>query len=360
MTIEQLRHDRQHVLLRCISGSQAYGLALSHSDTDIKGVYILPRHDFYGLDPQDQVNSPTNDEMYYEWKKFVSLLLRNNPNLLELLGTPPALVLHRHPLMDQVQPAMFLSRLCYQTFGQYAHTQIKKARGLNKKMLNPMPPERKGLLDFCYVILGQHTIPLPHWLEQHAYRQEDCGLVQLDHARDVYGLFHQSQVTEPLAGIVHGEHSQEVAHSRVPVDVAPLALLSFNQEGYGRHCRDHQAYWSWVTERNEARYAGNQAHGKGYDAKNMMHVFRLLEQAETIARRGTIDIQTRQRDFLLQVREGHFDYDDLLKMADDKIEALKNLYAVSDLPDTPDQRAGESLLVRIREQFYHDQTNPSS
>ena len=134
MTLEELNGDEKHLLFKCISGSQAYGLALPHSDTDIKGVFVLPEREFYGLTYVDQVNNDTNDQMFYEIKKFVDLLSKNNPNILELLNTPDDCILHRHPLMDLIRPEIFLSRLCNQTFGQYAYAQIKKARGLNKKI----------------------------------------------------------------------------------------------------------------------------------------------------------------------------------------------------------------------------------
>jgi predicted nucleotidyltransferase len=68
------------MLLQCISGSKAYGLDTPQSDTDIKGVFALPKHSFYGLNYTEQVNNPTNDIVYYELKRFFELLLCNNPN----------------------------------------------------------------------------------------------------------------------------------------------------------------------------------------------------------------------------------------------------------------------------------------
>ena len=164
MTLMDLQNNSSHLLLKCISGSQAYGLALPHSDTDIKGVFILPKNEFYGLTYVDQINNETNDIMYYEIKKFVELLLKNNPNILELLSTPEDCVLYRHAVMNLLKPEMFLSRLCNQTFGQYAYAQIKKARGLNKKILNPLDRKRKTILDFCHVVKGQGSVPLRNGL----------------------------------------------------------------------------------------------------------------------------------------------------------------------------------------------------
>jgi predicted nucleotidyltransferase len=189
MTLKELNADPKHLLLKCISGSQAYCLALPHSDTDIKGVYVLPKDEFYGLHYTDQVNNDSNDEMFYELKKFFDLLLKNNPNLLELLNTPDDCVLYKHPLMKQVKSEMFLSRLCAQTFGQYAYAQIKKAKGLNKKIVNPLDKKRKTILDFCYVIKGYKSIPSTQWLSECNYDQKDCGLVAIDHMCEHYHDF---------------------------------------------------------------------------------------------------------------------------------------------------------------------------
>ena len=217
MTLQDLNGDNKHLLLKCISGSQAYGLALPHSDTDIKGVFVLPRNEFYGLRYIDQVNNETNDEMFYEVKKFFDLLLKNNPNLLELLNTPDDCVIYKHPLMFNIKSEMFLSRLCAQTFGQYAYAQIKKARGLNKKILNPLDKKRKTILDFCYVVQGHSSIQSIQWLQGKNFDQKDCGLVGIDHMRDTYALFHSSQTNESVRfnGIYSGDTADDISNNHL-------------------------------------------------------------------------------------------------------------------------------------------------
>ena len=49
MNISELR-DRNLIVLECISGSKAYGLDTPESDTDIKGVFVLPKNEFYGVE----------------------------------------------------------------------------------------------------------------------------------------------------------------------------------------------------------------------------------------------------------------------------------------------------------------------
>ncbi len=77
MNLTQLRQSRQ-LLFEGISGSRAYGLDLPGSDTDYRGVFILPKKQFYGLNYTEQISSPTNDEVFYELRRFGDLLAKNN------------------------------------------------------------------------------------------------------------------------------------------------------------------------------------------------------------------------------------------------------------------------------------------
>ncbi|RZK98456.1 MAG: nucleotidyltransferase, partial [Pedobacter sp.] len=147
MTYEQLKQRKELILLDCISGSTAYNLNVAGSDVDKKGIFIMPQKQLYGFDRQDQISNATNDEVYFEIGRFLELLTKNNPNILELLSTPKECMLFRHPLMDLIKPQDFLSKLCLDTFAGYAQTQIKKARGLNKKINKPLDAERKSVLD---------------------------------------------------------------------------------------------------------------------------------------------------------------------------------------------------------------------
>ena len=123
-------------------------------------------------------------------------------------------------------------------------------------------------------------------------------------------------------------------------------------KGYKKHCKDWREYRDWLAERNESRFAGTLAHGRGYDAKNLMHTFRLLDSAEEIARHGRLTVRTPNRDWLLRVKAGAFTYEELLAMAEERIERIHALYAASDLPEAPDRAAIERVVVDIRREWY--------
>ncbi len=347
MNIQDLKQQKS-IIFEAISGSKAYGLDTEASDTDIKGVFIMPMADFFSFNYYPQISNQSNDIVYYELKRFFELLIKNNPNTLELLSIPEKHILYKSPLFEQIKPELFLSKLSKETFTGYAMMQIKKARGLHKKILNPIPKKRKNILDFCYVAQGQSTLALTKWLQKNNFDQKKCGLVKLEHMRDMYALFYGDN----FQGIMRKEDTNNVKCSSVSKGTDPLAVISFNKDGYQKYCKDYREYWDWVEKRNDARYSNTIAHGKNYDAKNIMHTFRLLEMAEHIAREGKIVIVPKDRDYYLKIRAGDFDYEELVTLAKKKIEQIETSFLKSDLPDKPDRDKIEQLLISLRNDFY--------
>ncbi|MEO1654444.1 MAG: nucleotidyltransferase domain-containing protein [Bacteroidota bacterium] len=342
----------QLVILECIAGSQAYGLAGPNSDTDIRGVFVLPKANYYGLEYIPQIHDERNDVVYYEVKRFMDLISKSNPNILELLNIPSECIIYQDPLFAQIKSLPVLSKRCKDTFAGYAYAQIKKARGLNKKILNPMDKKRKSILDFCYVSQDQGSLPLLQWLDLHHYKSEQCGLINIPHLKNTYALFYDVQNILGYKGIIQKEKANEVALSSVPKSEKVKAYLFFNQEGYSVYCKNYKNYWDWVEQRNPVRYEKTIAAAKNYDTKNMMHTFRLLAMAEEIATENIIKVRRPDRDFLLSIRNGVYAYEHLLEMAENKMAALEDLYEKSALALEPDIALLESTLVNIRSDFY--------
>lgn len=340
------------ILLEAVSGSRAYGLDTPESDTDIKGVFYLPQRQFYGLDYQAQISDAGNDVVYYELGRFVELLLQSNPNILELLASPADCVRMRSPLMDAFRPEYFLSRACCATFAGYAAGQIRKARGLNKKIVNPMSLQKKTVLDFCFVIEGAQGIPLAKWLAAKGWVQQKAGLADVAHARGLYAVFYDEGGLCGYRGIMQKPGADSLVLSRIAPDTPPLAYLSFNQDGYSSYCREYASYRQWLRERNEVRYRETLRHGQAYDAKNMMHTFRLLETACDLARYGEVRVRRPNREELLAIKRGVFSYEELTLRAQTLLNEAEALFAVSALPALPDRVAAAEALVGVRRRLY--------
>ena len=349
MTIKDLKKCG-HIIFECISGSRAYGLDTLTSDTDIRGVYILPKEHFYSLDYVGQVNNETNDIVYYELRKFIELCSKNNPNILELLNVPKECILYKHPLFDSLKLALFLSKQCEKSFANYAYTQIKKARGLEKKIMNPVEKERKSVLDFCFVYDKGVSLPLKKYLETHRIKQEDCGISNISHLKDCHNLYHNKEIA--YKGIIKSNNANDIALSSIPKEEKAIGMLFFNKDGYSTYCKKYKEYWVWVEKRNEERYKTTISHGKNYDSKNMMHTFRLLHMAKEIALENTINVKRADRKFLLDIKQGNYEYDELVAWAEERKLELEELYSKSRLPERPDLKKINDTLINIREQFY--------
>ncbi len=133
-----------------------------------------------------------------------------------------------------------------------------------------------------------------------------------------------------------------------------MGYLTFNKDAYSTHCKNYLAYQTWLKERNEDRFKMNKAHGKNYDSKNLMHVYRLLNMAEEIVE-GEIKVRRSKNEIetLLKIRRGEMDYEELINGAQKKIENLDKLYDESNLPKEVDPEFISDLELKIRKKRYN-------
>lgn len=176
------------------------------------------------------------------------------------------------------------------------------------------------------------------------------GLAAIPHLRDCYNLYYS--VEHPYSGVIRKEEANDVCLSSIPKGESPVGLLYFNKDGYSVYCKRYKEYWEWVAKRNEERYNTTMSHGKNYDSKNMMHVFRLLLTAKEIATEGKINVWRKDRDFLLDIKQGKYEYDDLVAQAEVLKTELTEFYLKSNLKAEPDKEEVNRLLIEMRELYY--------
>ncbi|MHC8949701.1 DNA polymerase beta superfamily protein [Sphingobacterium hungaricum] len=351
MTIKDIKENNL-LLFECVSGSKAYGLDTEKSDTDIKGIFYLPKEKFFGLTYIPQISNESNDEVYYEIGRFVDLLIKNNPTILEILASPEECILYKHSLIDKVKMNIVLSKLCKDTFSGYALTQIKKAKGLKKKIVNPIAKTKKSVLDFCFITENYFSIKAKKWLSERGYSNAKCGLSKIPNSKNLYALFYDVDNRFKYKGITNKDTANEVSLSSIPPEENYVAYLFFNQESYSTYCKKYQEYWEWVDNRNDERYSLNKRHGKDYDAKNMMHTIRLLQICLEIFKEGKVEIKRPNRKELLAIKNGEFEYDEILNLAEKLKKEIDQEFEKSKLQEQPSKQILESILVEIREELY--------
>ena len=390
MTYFEIIRNDGRLLYEYIRGSHLYGLNDEYSDVDTGGIYICKGEELLGcFGYKPQVSDSRHDNTWYEVGELVRLLLKSNPTMLECLFVPQDKILGPvHPLMQMIldQRDQFISKQCFNPFFGYAKSQIEKARGLNKKIVNPVT-ERLTPFDFIYTFKGQGSVKFRDWLADRSLHQECCGLVNVPNMHDIYGVYYDFSAhvsaykdwEEDLPFLMYvceyyGDRSVEVTKQRMdamaPVgyrgvinvvadgnelrlssidDKAnrPICFISYNQNGYSSHCRQYADYQEWVRKRNPKRYESNL--DKNYDAKNMMHCFRLMHTAAEIAEgKGLILERTWDRQFLMDVRNHKFEYEEIVEKLEEDKERMNQLMERSTIREKIDADFVNNLMVEIR------------
>ena len=449
---EILNSDK--VLYRYIAGSTLYHTNEENgeSDVDTKGLFIADINELYGIGfdksfrdkypnlplYQTQINDEKNDNVLYEIGKYMGLLLSSNANVLESLFVPDDMMIVRPhvclmPLFENRDK--FITKDCFKPFISYAIEQIRKARGLNKKIVNPIT-ERKGILDFCYTTYGQGSSNIQNWLEYRGMNQKYCGLVNIPNMHDVYGVYydwgnhflHENITDKDIEGtlrlivdgfklkasdvvtkikdatdkdeigclnkqlklcyfinmlkFIHdfyrfenwsigvfrkffyeqkpigysgmvGEKSQQLRLCSVAKNEKPICHISYNKDGYIKHCIDYRNYKEWEKFRNPKRYESNL--DKNYDSKNLYHSIRLMNMGYEIATGQGVILDRRiagDRDFIMDVRHHKFEYDELMAIILEKEKKLKEAIEKSTLPEHIDVNLVNDILIEIRKKYY--------
>lgn len=125
-------HDGR-VILSAVVGSTAYGLAHEGSDEDRLGVYVAGNDHVLGLDGHKVVSNShvtTNpDRALHEVGKFVSLALKCNPTILELLWADHETRTPEGQLLVDTRQAFLAAPLVRAAYGGYAMQQAKRLLG---------------------------------------------------------------------------------------------------------------------------------------------------------------------------------------------------------------------------------------
>jgi hypothetical protein len=84
----------------------------------------------------------------------------------------------------------------------------------------------------------------------------------------------------------------------------------------------------------------------------MMHTIRLLDMVVDVFKEGVLRVERPDRDFLLGVKAGQYPLEEVLQMAEDRLEELGQWADKCLLPKTIDPVMVERLLVEMRETLY--------
>lgn len=192
----------------------------SIDDKDLMGVCIASKETYLGLENFKQKNVQENewDIVIYELKKMVSLLLKNNPNVLSILWLPENLyvikTIYGQLLIDNRN--YFSSKRAYYSFTGYAYSQLRKMTCSAFK--GYMGEKRKSLVNKY----GYDTKNASHLIrllrmgiefltdgELHVHREDNSQLVEIkqgkwnlekvkSHAENLFNLANEAFIRSSL------------------------------------------------------------------------------------------------------------------------------------------------------------------
>lgn len=299
------------------AGSHSYGLNTPESDEDFKGVAIPPKEYFFGFmnrfEQAEVKKTAESDVEYvtYDVRKFFNLCADNNPNIAELLWLDESDYLYLSPAGEKIIAARdaFLSKRARYSFAGYAFGQLKRIKSHRAWLLNPPTKEPK-----------REDFGLP----------SDKALVTRDQAGAMNELLNKGSLKED--------------------ELSPNFLHSLAQEKSYHQAKTHwDQYQEWKKTRNQKRSALEEKFG--YDTKHASHLIRLLRMCREILIEHKIIVKRPDREEILEVKNGHWEYDRLVEWAEQQEKDLDVLYETSTLRKEPDKKYLDRLCVEIVEDF---------
>jgi len=294
-----------NVVLETVVGSRAWGLSDENSDTDLRGIFVVPQVWNTALaEPPKDLVSTDGSSTFWECRKAIQQALRADPNTLEVLfvaGARPLDVMGRWILEER---DAFVSRLIYASFGRYALSQLKK---LTQSMR-----------------LAEHRSVILEWLQRNPVPTLDevsKRLVAATFPPSADPADAELQAKTYIKQLYRSLHDQGLIHSN---DFESLVVFA----------RNHAAGLELPRELRP---------------KNAYNLLRLIVTAVQWLRTGEVSfvVEGVLRERLLSIKRGEVPLAEVLLQAEALTTELDAAHKTSRLPRTPDVARADALLRRI-------------
>lgn len=302
---------KSHTIFEYIAGSHSYGLSTPDSDEDIRGVCIPPVDYWLGVYNFEQAERIDKDEdrVIYGLQKFFKLATDSNPNIIEFLYCDESSIINTTPFWERIRENrhLFLSKKAKFTFSGYAISQLKRIKTHRNWLLDP--PRSQPI-------------------------REDFGLPN-----------DRALVNSTAKGAVE-------SLIRDGYTLSSSIMQVYQKEQEYKNKKNHwEQYQTWKKNRNPKRFLLEEKFG--YDTKHASHLVRLLKMGEEILTEGVVHVFRPDREELIAVRNGEWEYDKLIDWADMMDNRLDGLYKTSTLQKTAKHNEINELLIDIVKEYHN-------
>jgi len=310
-------HLKDNILLLTVGGSHAYGTDVETSDLDIRGITLERKQDVLGLSNFEVFENQATDTTIYALRKIIGLLLNCNPNTIEILGTKPEhlfMITEEGKLLrDNLD--LFLSKRAIHSFGGYAMAQLRRLQNALARDEYPQPEKEKHILNSIKT--------------------------QMEHLQRNYAEFTGEQINLYIADSKKEDFETEIF---IDIDLKhyPLRDLKCVYSEMSNVIKDY----SKLNHRNRKKSTEGLL-------KHSMHLIRLLIMgSEILEGEGVNTYRENDKDFLLEIRNGKYNYDQIFQIIDEYENKFKYACQHTVLPDNPDFQAINDLIISIYEGRY--------
>lgn len=346
-----------HAIIVGLAGSKSYGTDHPLSDTDWKGVVIPPRRycmtEVYNFEQTGWkstnktgrlsevagIEEAEEEGTLFGIDKFINLCSACNPNVIETLFLLPE---HYAILTDEGRllienRQLFLSQKALYTFTGYALSQLKRIK-THKSWIDNPPKSKPTRLEFelpDFKPLSQDQIQAARKLTNRHLEHIAPWLIEANNENkesfyeSIYAIISllAEELKIPLTvrpdSWLDIEGIAEVASSKCLGYDSNFMQYLQKEKAYATAKNQYDQYEGWLRNRNPARAEIEARYG--FDCKHAMHLVRLLRMGWEVVTTGNLNVYREDRAELIEIRNGSWDYEQLIAWSDDKTAQLNEI-----------------------------------
>lgn len=314
-------HLNDNIVLLGMGGSIAYGTNTPNSDIDIRGIAVNSSNEILLGKDFEQVVDVVTDTTIYSFTKMIQLLSNANPNTIEILGLKPEHYLKvteiGQKLLDNKE--IFLSKEVVNSFGGYAHSQLRRLDNKSARSLNQTEHEK-------HVLNSVNNVTYSFASRYNAYNNN-------------IKLYVDKSNTNELDSEIYAD---------INLKHYPLRDYLGMWSEMSNVIRDYDK----VSKRNKNAVEHNKI------SKHMMHLLRLYMMCiDILDKHEIITYREDEHDLLMSIRNNDFidennqPTEEFNKLVDEYQKRMEEAVKRTTLPDKPDYKKINELIISVNKQI---------